>query len=278
MGALVPVEQDTITFYGHKLVAVRTPDGRIAVVLNWLCDGLSLDRTAQKRRIERRTALHEGLVEVEVRTGGGHQNMDALTLDVLPGYLYTIDETRVKEEARPDVVVFQRECTQVLAEHFARKHLPALPASADPAAAAIVAQIAELSGVLNLMREHLAALQGLPEQVSHVAQVVEFLAERQSSTEAQVAELDARTDHLTPAHARTVQEGITRLVRATKHMPGPLTYGLIYDRLQRHFRANSYEEISESQFDAVMEWLHAEHAELDRVSSGEESQQGNLFS
>ncbi len=44
---LVPSEQDTVTFYGHDLVAVRLPDGRIAVVLRWLCDGLGLNVEAQ---------------------------------------------------------------------------------------------------------------------------------------------------------------------------------------------------------------------------------------
>lgn len=40
---LIPVEQDTIPFYGHELVAVLLEDGRIAVVLRWVCEGLRLN-------------------------------------------------------------------------------------------------------------------------------------------------------------------------------------------------------------------------------------------
>lgn len=60
----VPVEQDTITFYGHPLVAVRLADGRICSVLRWLCDGLQLDFSGQLQRIKRKTALAEGMVYV----------------------------------------------------------------------------------------------------------------------------------------------------------------------------------------------------------------------
>ena len=49
----IPVEQDTIPFYGHDLVAVRLDDGRIAAVLRWLCEGLHLDPLGQLQRIER---------------------------------------------------------------------------------------------------------------------------------------------------------------------------------------------------------------------------------
>src|SRR5579885_1441811 len=87
--ALIPVEQDTITFYGHKLVAVRLKDGQIAAVLRWLFESLNLERTGQMQRIERKTALRDGLIQVRVDTEGGPQTMPALTLDVLPGYLFT---------------------------------------------------------------------------------------------------------------------------------------------------------------------------------------------
>jgi hypothetical protein len=83
--ALDPIEQDTVNFYEHPLVAVRLADGRICAVLRWLCDGLRLDPSGQLERIQRKTALAEGLVRVRVDTVGGQQSMPALTLDVLPG-------------------------------------------------------------------------------------------------------------------------------------------------------------------------------------------------
>lgn len=214
--ALVPIEQDIVPFYGRELVAVLLEDGRICAVLRWLCDGLYLDPQGQLQHIQRKTALAEGIVNVRVETPGGPQTMPALTLDVLPGYLFTIDENRVNPTARPDVILFQRECVRALAEHFARKGRPALttPQSmmpADPQMAGQVAQIVEqidtLSGAINLMREHLAALlslpgqvEGLSEQMSEAVAMLTTLAERQDAAEhhladtgAQLAVIDART-------------------------------------------------------------------------------------
>lgn len=60
--ALIPIEQDSIPFYGHELIAVRLEDGRICAVLRWLCESLQLDMDGQIQRIRRKTALAEGLI------------------------------------------------------------------------------------------------------------------------------------------------------------------------------------------------------------------------
>src|SRR5690348_5774438 len=133
----IPVEQEAVPFYGRSLVAVRLEDGRIGAVLRWLCEGLGLDTKGQMQRIRRKTALFDSLLMVRVETEGGPQVMPALTLDVLPGWLFGIDENRVKPEARADVILFQRECVRVLAEHFARKAWAALPAP-EPASTMLV--------------------------------------------------------------------------------------------------------------------------------------------
>ena len=40
--ALEPVEQDSIIFHGEQIIAVRLADGRICVVLRWICESLKL--------------------------------------------------------------------------------------------------------------------------------------------------------------------------------------------------------------------------------------------
>jgi hypothetical protein len=280
--ALVPVEQDEIIFYGHELVAVRLEDGRIAAVLRWLFESLNLDRAGQMQRIERKTALADGLVLVRVETTGGPQEMQALTLDVLPGYLFGIDENRVKAEAREDIILFQRECAKVLADHFTRKHPPALPALADTTAATIIIeQIADLTGVINLLREHLEALLVLPGQVTNLAlqvgetrTLVESLATRQDSTDARLETVDARTQRLTPAHTRAVQEMVDHMVRETRHSRTPLTYTVIYGRLKHRFRVGSYKEVADNRFDELTTYLRDE---LSRATSGAAPEQSSLF-
>ena len=281
-GALIPVEQDTVPFYGHDLIAIRLPDGRIAAVLRWLCESLKLDARGQQQRIERKTALRNGLVWVRVDTPGGPQEMPAVTLKVLPGWLFTIDENRVKPEARSDLIRFQEECTEVLADHFTRKHPPALPSATDATAATvIIEQIADLTGVINLLREHLEMLLVLPSQVAELSVevsetrvLVESLATRQDATETHLAAVDARTQRLTPAHARAVQEMVNRMVRETRHIATPLTYATIYGKLKTRFQAASYSEIADSRFDELMAWLREA---LNSATSREAPEQGSLF-
>lgn len=310
--SLLPIDQDTVSFYGHDLVAVILPDGRIAAVLRWLCDSLSLNLQSQLRVIRGRTALADGLVSVQLDTDGGPQPMFALTLDVLAGWLFAVDERRVKEEARADVVLFQRECVRALSAYFEskRRNLPALVApaaplsliSADPQIAQIVAEVAEiksqienLTGVTNLLREHqaaLLALLALPGQVAElggelsdpiwqalgaledIAVRQNTLDQRQEDAKSQIARIDERTQRLTPAHAQNVREQVNRMVQETQHLPQPLTWYIIYGRLKQRFRASSYREIADEQYAAVLSYLQDE---LRRGLAGEGPEQGNLF-
>jgi hypothetical protein len=287
---LIPTDQDTVPFYGHELIAVMLPDGRICAVMRSLAGGLGLNLQSQLRHIRGRAALADGLVAVRVDTEGGPQTMQALTLDVLPGWLFSVDERRVKPEAQPDVILFQRECVRILAEHFAHKRQLALPAPqsvvpADPQLAgqvtALTEQIDTLSGAVNLMREHLAALLSLPgqvaglsEQMSEAVTMLGSLAERQDAAEAQLAQVDARTQRLSPPHACQVQEMVDRMVRETKRLPAPLSYAIIYGRLKHRFRVGSYKEADDGRFDELMVYLRDE---LSRATAGEAPEQGSLF-
>src|SRR5258708_24557829 len=59
---LLPVEQQTLTFYGKPIVVVRLPDGQPGVVLRFLCENLQIDTAAQTQRIRRTEAISEDLI------------------------------------------------------------------------------------------------------------------------------------------------------------------------------------------------------------------------
>lgn len=286
-------EREMVMFHGHPIIAVRLDDGRIAVTIQSLAAGMSLNAQAQIRRAERTEALSGEIAYPWLETDSGPQEMPSLILEVLPGWLMGIDTRRVKGEAHDTILAYQREAYGVLYQHFATRPHPALPAagalavaspSADPQQVALLAeQIGELTGVVNLLREHLAGLLALPGQVDQLSQqvgqaltLIASLAERQDTTETQVAQIDERTQRLTPAHARTVQEMVDRMVRDTRRLPVPqqLTYATIYGRLKHRFRVGSYREIGDERFDELVAYLRDE---LRRATSGEAPEQGSLF-
>jgi hypothetical protein len=219
--------------------------------------------------------------------------MQALSLDVLPGYLFTIDENRIKPEARDDVILFQRECVKALAEHFAHKRRDALPALAapqalslaDPQLAEIAEQLDTLTSVMLFMREHLqdqqTQLMENNQQINAVSMrlddavaLLESLAARQTTAETTIARIDERTARLTPAHARAIQEQVDRMVQETRRLPAPLSHFIIYGRLKRRFRASSYREIADERYEQILDFLFEE---LRRALAGETPEQGSLF-
>jgi hypothetical protein len=280
-------------FHGRPIVAVRLDDGRIVVTIQSLCEGMGLNTQAQVRRIERTEALTGEVAYLWLATDYGPQEQAALVLDVLPGWLMGVDTRRIKGTTHDTILAYQREAYAVLYQHFASRTL-ALPAPAtavapvEPHLAGQVAQIAEqidtLSGAITLMREHLATLLALPEQVADIAgqldetrALIETLAARQDTAAGQIARIDERTQRLTPAHARALQEQINDMVQATQRLAPPkqpLTYAIIYGRLKQRFRASTYREIADERYAAVMEHLQDE---LRRALAGEGPAQGSLF-
>ncbi|HEY7849373.1 MAG TPA: hypothetical protein VIC27_04870, partial [Ktedonobacterales bacterium] len=64
------------------------------------------------------------------------------------------------------------------------------------------------------------------------------------------------------------------MTRETKRLEAPLTYAIIYGRLKHLFRASSYREIADEQYDTVMTYLRDE---LRRTLTGEAPEQRSLF-
>jgi len=136
MKALEPVEQEEVAFHQQNIIAVRLADGRICVVLRWICESLKLAPNPQVRRIERTATLAGELVRVKVQTKGGQQTMPAITLRGFSPWVLGMNPNEVRsnnpgedERIRALIVAYQEEAKDVLYEHFVnRSSHTALPA------------------------------------------------------------------------------------------------------------------------------------------------------
>lgn len=113
---------ETVDFRGDTLFAVENDDGHF-VALKPIVDAMGLDWSAQLKRVKRDPILSEGMVMMATPFGrGGGQESVCLKLELVNGWLFTIETGRIKDdEVKSRVITYQRECYQVLHERFAGK-------------------------------------------------------------------------------------------------------------------------------------------------------------
>ena len=108
----------TVNFRSDTLFAVEREDG-VFVAVSPICDALGISANMQRRRIQKDPILREGGIVTIFPSAGGMQETFCLRLDLVHGWLLGIDESRVRdEETRQKVLIYKRECCQVLFQHF----------------------------------------------------------------------------------------------------------------------------------------------------------------
>ncbi len=215
---LIPVDQQTIYFYGQPLVVVRLADGRVGAVLRWFCLNLQLDSDAQLRRIRRTEEIADDLVDVHIQTEGGPQAMATLILHAVPFWLAGIDSRRVREEVRPEIRRYKREVVDVL---YAWAQTPRIsPAAVVPSEPVVEPVRPGENASLEDWREYhlqMAALIQWRMDVDHWRGTVESRLEGLEAVTDLIPEILERLgpQTLTAAHQSQLQQYVKRLHEAT---------------------------------------------------------------
>jgi hypothetical protein len=254
--AIVPVEQDTVTFYDRQIIAARLPDGRIAAALRPMCEALQLARVGQLRRIREDETLADQLVPVIVATEGGTQEMDMLTAWAIPTWLTGIQLSRVAPEKRAAILAFKREAAEVLYRHFSQRPAALAAPSTLVPAEPITQPTAPESGAppaawLTFHKQMVAwiewqqdvdqwrgSMEGRLEAVEEMARLVPDIVKRLG------------TQTLSPEHQRTVHSGIQRLQELTGR-----AHQTLFTEFNTHFHVAKYQQIPEARWGEVAEWL-----------------------
>lgn len=246
--ALAPVEQREVSFYDDEVLAVRVEDGRVFVPVRPICDFLGLTFAGQQQRIQRDPVLSEAAEIVSVtliKSGRGNPNMLALPLEVVPGFLFGISVNRVREDLRPKIMRYQRECFTVLWEAFQEGRLTETEVVPAPST--------ELSG---------SAAQMALEQ----ARAVYALARAQVRMEARLEDHEQRLEYLegriaapgatvTEDQASQISQAVKAVAMKLSEQSGRNEYGGVYGELYRKFGITSYKLLPATKFEAAMAWL-----------------------
>jgi hypothetical protein len=109
----------TVNFRGDQLYGFENDDG-VFVALKPIVESMGMDWSAQLKRVKRDPILAEGMAIMATPFGrGGDQDAVCLKMELVNGWLFTIDSSRIKDDAvREKVILYQRECHGVLFKHF----------------------------------------------------------------------------------------------------------------------------------------------------------------
>ena len=107
----------TINFNNQQLLTVEK-DGIKYVAVKPICENLGLAWAAQFVKIKENQILSEGVSIIEIPSDGGIQETICLPIDMINGWLFTINPNKVSEEIRPVVLYYQKECYRALFEFW----------------------------------------------------------------------------------------------------------------------------------------------------------------
>jgi len=108
----------TVDFHGQPLTVITAGDQRL-VAMKSICDGIGLDWAAQFTRIKRDEVLHSTIVvTTTVAQDGKRRETVCLPLEYLNGWLFGVEVSRCREEIRPTLIRYKRECYAALAAYW----------------------------------------------------------------------------------------------------------------------------------------------------------------
>jgi len=280
------IEQQIVPFLGDDLAAALTPGGIIYISLPGMCKALGLLTRGQTRRIRDTKSLAKGLRRIPIVTAGGNQRLNCLRVDKVALWLAGVQTNAMKsDEFRNKIETYQEELAPVATQVFTRVmglRTRDITASTDPQILALADRVDTLTEITTLVREYMETLleaQGHTSlQLEQAIHLLEALTNRQEVTETQIAKIDERTQRLTSAHGKDVQEMVDRIAatieRQSPTITTQLAHSMVYGRLKKRFRVRSYIEIPDERFDEVMGYLRGE---LQKFSGGDLPGQASLF-
>ncbi len=110
-----------VAFHGHDILTIN--DGEtIRVAMKPICEAIGIDWEAQRKRIQRHPIMSQGASMMEVPSEGGSQQTWTLPLDMLNGWLFGVEASRVRPEIRERLIAYQRECFKVLHDYWTKGH------------------------------------------------------------------------------------------------------------------------------------------------------------
>lgn len=258
--ALTPIEQRETEFNGDTITVVIVEDGTAYVPLRPICDSLGVDWSSQRQRLNRDPVLSDisrsvVVTTTQLETKAGRratQDMTALPLDYLNGWLFGINANRVKADIRDRLIAYQRDCYRVLADAFGRNRVTSRAASIDTSDDPSAVAYRNALAVVNLAREQFMMRQQVDANSADIAQIKAALTNPRAITDAQASQ---------------ISQAVKAIALELGKRTGGNEFGGVYGELYRRFEISSYKMLPVKQFDEAMKFLSDWYSSLTGIDS-----------
>lgn len=257
---LTVIEQREIPFNEDLVTAVVVEDGTVFVPLRPICDRLGVAWNGQYERLKRDEVMASEAMSVRVTRTDIEPNsrqpreseMICLPLEMLNGWLFGISVKRVKEEVKPILVRYKKDCFRVLFEAFGQNMVTSAPspiydellARKNPSALAFQQAMA----VANLAKQQMLIEARLISAEDHLGDL---------ENRVQIIEADRGDDsrYLTNAEATQIAQAVKQIALELGKRTRRNEFGGVYGELYRRFEIPSYKQLPRAQFDEAMTFL-----------------------
>jgi len=157
------MKQEIITINNQAIQCLHEENG-VFIAIKPICEALGIDWPAQRRKLTDDRILSSVVVMMTTTGADGKQyEMVTLPLEYIFGWLFTIDTSRVKQDAVEAVIRYKKECYETLYRHFIKVSQRQLELTQKELAiteekARRVLELAELRKSIKVMDEQLSAI------------------------------------------------------------------------------------------------------------------------
>lgn len=282
--ALVPVQQQIVTFYGDEITGVLIQrEGKSDewyIPLRLITEFLGLSWPAQYRRTKSDEVLGPALISVAIiatqkgKRGQRDRTLLCLPLHYLPGWLFGISSSKVKPDLAAKITLYRRECFDVLWRAFAPQILPTVPSPTDLTPAGQALMLAE--AVASLARQHLALEQRHTAMADYMRPFVGQTRGQLAGHEERIGALELRLGTgatISEAEASELQQAVKQVSNALHKRTGQqlsTAFQLVWGELYKRYRVGAYRNLPAAQYDAALSWLRSWYEELTSPEAGPE--------
>ena len=242
------------------------------VQLKPFCDYLGLSWAGQLERTKRDPVLAAEIQFIRVtrmNARPGAPDAVCLPLDMLHGWLFGIQASRVKAELQEKVTRYRRECFRVLWQAFKGEVVPPGPPGTGLSGAALALEIA--TAVQHLARQQVEMEARLGQVAGQQTVMAEYMRGFVLDTRHRLTALERHLGSgptISEAQAAEIVLAVKLVGQELERRGDKAGYQKVYSELYHRYAIATYRNLPVAHYTEVTAWLHAWYREITPPPTG----------